>query len=278
MAAPKAILPGTGYGYTYSICTLVTDQSQYEACRLSFERAGFDTDDCEYLYIDNTAGNTCDGFAGVNAFLDSARGRFIVFVHQDVRADFDKRPILDERLAALEAKDSLWAICGNAGRSLDRLNLAIRITDPHGADRNLGRLPARTYGLDENFFIVERAANLAVNRSLNGFHFYATELCFVADVLGQSAYVIDFHIKHLSPGNQDSGYYDMRRRWRAFRNKKQRAYPAMSTSDISVFSASSLGSPLLTCLLNWDVMHRRRRLARVVVRLLRRRRAADRPR
>ncbi|MES1945688.1 hypothetical protein C84B14_00025 [Salinisphaera sp. C84B14] len=246
---------------------------QYDACRCSFEQAGFTTADCEFLYVDNTAGNSYDGFDGINAFLDSARGRFIIFVHQDVRADFDNRQVLDACLAELNSQDPLWAICGNAGRSLDRLNLAVRITDPHGANRRVGRFPARTYGLDENFFVVRRSANLAVNKVLKGFHFYATELCFVADMLGQTAYVIDFHVRHLSPGNQDESYYAMRDAWRAFRNGKQRAYPAMSTSDISVFSAGTLRARLLTQILQRGFRFRHRRLARALVRLLSRRRA-----
>jgi hypothetical protein len=86
------------------------------------------------------------------------------------------------------------------GAAFIRGRLALRLTDPHGDDQFTERLPIKVRGLDENFLIVRRDANLAVSRDLHGFHLYGADLCIVAHFLGYSTYVIDFHLRHLSRG------------------------------------------------------------------------------
>ena len=75
-----------------------------------------------------------------------------------------------------------------------------RLTDPHGDDQFTERLPIKVRGLDENFLIARRDANLAVSRDLHGFHLYGADLCIVAHFLGYTTYVVDFHLRHLSYG------------------------------------------------------------------------------
>ena len=50
----------------FSICTLVSNRKLYEQMCESFRLGGFSGGDVEYLYIDNTAGNTFDAYAGLN--------------------------------------------------------------------------------------------------------------------------------------------------------------------------------------------------------------------
>ena len=99
----------------YSIGTLVSDLTQYQAMRASFERHGFDSEDCEYLQIDNTKTNQKDAYAGLNQLLSEARGRYVILCHQDVRMIDDGREELDAQLARLEQIDPNWAVAGNAG-------------------------------------------------------------------------------------------------------------------------------------------------------------------
>lgn len=58
------------------------------------------------------------------------------------------------------------------------------------------------------------------SRDLSGFHLYGADICLVADVLGWSAWVIDFHIEHLSPGRKDASFAEAEVR---FREKWSRA-------------------------------------------------------
>jgi len=198
----------------YTIATLVNDPVQYAAMLASFRGGGFSTHDCEYLFIDNTTLEQVDAFRGLNALLNAARGTFVILCHQDVRLLSDGREALDARLAELEAQDPCWALAGNAGGTAPG-RLAIRITDPHGANRTVGSLPARVTSLDENFIIVRADARLSFSRDLTGFHFYGADICLVADVLGWNAYVIDFHLLHLSAGNKTALFGEMEETFRA---------------------------------------------------------------
>ncbi len=194
---------------TYSIATLVTDWDQHTAMRQSFEAAGFTIDDCQYHFVDNTGQQQTSAYSGLNQLLNDADGRFIILCHQDVRLEFDDRAKLDSCLEELEQRDPNWALAGNAGATKPG-NLTIRITDPHGDDQRRGHFPARVMSLDENFIVIKRQARLSFSRNLDGFHLYGADICLVADVLGYTAYVIDFHLHHLSPGRKSADFFQSR--------------------------------------------------------------------
>lgn len=50
------------YTYQFTICTLVTRKTEYEEMLQSFLAKGFDTQTCEYLYIDNSEQSTFDAY------------------------------------------------------------------------------------------------------------------------------------------------------------------------------------------------------------------------
>ena len=209
LVGSRNVLHSVTTHFVYSICTMVTDFAGYnEMCR-TFSESGFVPDDCEYLFIDNTSRNTLDGFAGVNCFLNNAKGCYIILCHQDVRIVYDDRRKLDALIEKINHDDQSWGVLGNSG-GIGPGRHAVRITDPHGVDQNKGDLPARVSSLDENFVVVRRAANLAVSHDLSGFHLYATDLCIIANILGWNAYVIDFHLHHLSVGVKGASFSPLR--------------------------------------------------------------------
>jgi hypothetical protein len=200
---PKSLVDhSTGSGIRFSICTLVTRPEQYRKMIGTFEARGFAENDCEYLFLDNSSSNAFDAYEGLNLFLNNARGEYIIVCHQDVELLSDGRDRLDAVIAELEAQDPLWAVIGNSG-GVSPGRLAIRITDPHGADQKTDLLPVRVRSLDENFLVVRRRANLALSHDLGGFHLYGTDICIIADILGWRSYVVDFHLHHLSPGYRE---------------------------------------------------------------------------
>jgi hypothetical protein len=194
-----------------SLCAMVTRWEQYEVCRASLLAHGFAEEDCEFLVIDNSEGNVADAYQATNAFLQAARAPYIVLHHQDVRLLEQGRLDLEQRLQRLTDLDPDWALCGNAGAATGGrtvLHLSHPVNDRHVEG---GPFPARVMSLDENFIVVRREANLAVSHDLRGFHHYGVDLCMVAELLGWHAYVIDFLLRHDSPGTMDESYWSSRR-------------------------------------------------------------------
>lgn len=203
----------------YTVATLVSDRALYAAMRSSFLAGGFTGTDCEYLFVDNTGPVQTDAYRGLNALLNAAHAPIVILCHQDVRLLEDQRSTLDQRLKELHGRDGNWALAGNAG-GVAPGNLALRITDPHGRNQSEGSFPQRVFSLDENFIIVRRDTRLGFSRDLTGFHFYGADVCLHAAQMGYSAYVIDFHLEHLSPGKKGSDFGTMEA---AFRKKWERA-------------------------------------------------------
>lgn len=189
----------------FSICTLVTDHAQWQAMQASFVAHGFEA--AEFLHLDNSEANRWCAFTGLTAMIRRARGRFVICCHQDVRLIGDGAAVLRDRLAALEAHDPSWGIAGNAGASPEG-RLVIRITDPHGADQARGPFPGLVHSLDENFLVLKGGTGIVPSPDLAGFHLYGTDLCLAARQAGRSAWVIDYHLHHLSPGRVDAGFLD----------------------------------------------------------------------
>jgi hypothetical protein len=224
MSAPEprvltAAAHADGIAPCYSIGTLVTRPDDYAQMRESFAAHGFSAETTEFLYLDNCGPDQCGAYRGINALINAARGRYVILCHQDVRLIDDGLNALDACLRDLDARDPNWALAGNAG-GIAPGRLAIRITDPHGADRRSGELPARVMSLDENFIVVKRSARVGCSVDLDGFHFYGADLCLNADVAGHSAWVIDFHLHHLSSGAKSADFFELEN---AFRTKWSRA-------------------------------------------------------
>lgn len=211
---------GVNYAFEFSICTLVTRREEYLEMMQSFIDKGFDTQTCEYLYIDNTGGCTFDAYQGLNHFLQQAKGRYVILCHQDILAHDQDRQHLINVIDDIEANDNNWAVLGNAG-GVNFKWIATNITQGSGKVIKEKRLPLLTKTIDENFVIVKNSANLALSHDLSGFHMYGADLCLMADILGFTSYIIDFNIMHKSNGNADESFY---RSKKAFMKKYDKAF------------------------------------------------------
>lgn len=200
-------------GPTFSVCTLLTSDEQYERMLKSFLRLGFDEDNSEFIYADNRKGNAYDAAQGLNAAIARSKGRYIICCHQDVELIDEGFVELKATLERLTALDPLWGVAGNAGQG--DAGPARRISDPYGEDVRVGALPALVHSLDENFLVLRRDYLIGFSVDAGGFHLYGTDLCLQAELRGLKAYVIDFHLRHHSRGNADDSYFDSARRLEA---------------------------------------------------------------
>ena len=253
-------------GIIYSICTFVTRFDQYKAAAKSFVDHGFSYHDCEYMYIDNSDENQYDAYRGINKFLTTANGKYIVICHQDVLLIDDGREKLDAVLGELDRIDPSWGVCGNGGGMYPG-RLALRLTDPHGDNQFTEPLPQKVSGLDENFIVVRRDANLAVSADLKGFHLYGTDICIMARVLGYTAYVVDFHLRHLSSGASKyelPGFAELRAALIAKYRRVMRPRTATTTTTAVYLGGSAAMSPVLNAVLATGIPKRLGRLPKML--------------
>lgn len=217
-SSPKNICSIEQSGIKYSICTLVTSETEYLDMRHSFEIAGFSDAETEYLYADNTEGNSLDAYEAFRKFRHYAHGKYIIYCHQDVLA-IDTVNVLDDAINDLDQRDPLWAIAGNAGASTIKSFFKYFV---NGDNENefVGVLPAKVTSLDEDFLVIKNEAGLSTSADISGYHFYATDLCINADILGYNSYVIKYLVHHKSSGNMSDSFWTART---LFINKYRRA-------------------------------------------------------
>lgn len=248
---PISIPKNKIYPKRYSICSLVTDLNEYREMVDSAKRAGFDGDDVEYLFSDNSERNTLDGFSGFNRFNDEATGEYLIMCHQDVLFNFDTRQVLDKRIEELNSLDADWALAGNAGKTHSG-HAAIRITDPFTKNIKQGTFPAKAQTLDENLLIYNRKKSISSSNRLKGFHLYGSDLCLNAENLGYSNYVIDFHLFHKSKGNPNASYFKIQKELIAIQRARKRGTVIHAMCSRFYVSSSRLAMAILnqTWLLN----------------------------
>jgi hypothetical protein len=204
---PTYLTTARDHGLTFSICTLVRDQVKYDRLLASFERFGFDSRNSEFLAADNRLENRFDGYSWHKALLPEARGKFVVFCHDDVELLEDGAEALVACLDDLDRRDPTWMLAGVAGGiwrpdNHEKPRLALHISDPFGSNRRRGKLPCRAETLDECFIIMRRTRPVMSSSDLTGFHFYGPDLCLQAELLGGSSHIIDFHLRHHGHGTR----------------------------------------------------------------------------
>jgi len=193
----------------FHIATISNDLDQYSAMKVSFLEAGFDEDRCRYSLFDNSNGNIYDPYRTFNEIKSQTQEPYIIFCHQDLLMNqghgFNQLiKVLDE----LNKLDPTWAIAGNAGMN-DHYQGVAKITDPTLKPWKT-RLPQKVHSLDENFLIIKSLAEVECSSELQGFHFYGSDLCLNAILMGYSCYVIDFHLTHLSPGHLSQSFWNIK--------------------------------------------------------------------
>ncbi|WP_053406124.1 hypothetical protein [Persicobacter sp. CCB-QB2] len=216
---PQKITVEEDFSFEFSICSFVTDLNEYEEMVASFQAKGFSASNSEFLFVDNSQGNSFEAFGGINRMLRQARGRYVIICHQDILLQEDGKAELEAKIAEIESIDPNWGILGNAGGVNLKYN-AFHISHPQ-EDLREQHLPLKAINLDENFLIIKAAANLNTSADLKGFHLYGTDICLLANIRGYQAYVIDFKIFHKSKGNANKSFFEIKN---ALKNKYEKAF------------------------------------------------------
>jgi hypothetical protein len=190
----------------FHIATIYNQKDQYVALLETLKTAGFTEMNSRFSGFDNTSANQFDPYRTINDVLDATEEKYVLFCHQDVRFDQgDGYSSLKDRLMDLDRIDSRWAVAGNAGVN-SRYQIVVRITDPNRSPNWSGQFPQQVFSLDENLLIFKTGTRVRCTPSLSGFHFYGPDVCLSARQSGNTCYVINYHVSHLSGGSASDDF------------------------------------------------------------------------
>ena len=197
----------TRYGQEYpetSFVTCVSDWRMYERCVVaSFERIHSSGAILERVPIDNV-GNRFSASQALNIGLKHAKGKLIVFCHQDIIFPPGWLSGFFLRIKELEGQTTSWGVIGLAGRCADGSKSG-HIVDPHGEFLHLP-LPQRVQTLDELCLVIRKDSGLRFDEYFDHYHLYGADLCLTAACRGLPCFTVDCCLEHLSGGNKGQGW------------------------------------------------------------------------
>jgi hypothetical protein len=154
--------------------------------------------------------------------FETAEAEFLIFAHQDIYLPRGWFNALDKAIEHLQKIDEKWAVIGLYGVTHEGIHVG------HIWDSGLGRVlgepfsnPVRVTSIDEIVLIVRRASKVRFDPALPSFHLYGTDIVLNAEMLGESAYVVDVPVIHNSKAIRRLGsdyvmaYRFMVRKWAA---------------------------------------------------------------
>ena len=156
----------------------------------------------ELITIDNAENQFTSAAQALNCGGRKARGKYIMFVHQDIRLCSIEWLHDAERM--LDSLQNL-GVAGIAGRREGGCILAnlTNGTPPTAAGTYIGAEPVAVQTLDECLTIVPRHVFNVLQFdeiTCDGWHLYAVEYCMSSRLLGFTLHVLPFHTYHASGG------------------------------------------------------------------------------
>lgn len=161
----------------------------------------------ELIAIDNTKNEFSSAAQALNYGGQKARGKYIMFVHQDIRLCSAKWLLDAERM--LDSLPNL-GVAGIAGKREGGYILT-NLTNgnpPSALDtQTIGAEPIAVQTLDECLTIVPRDLFNVLQFdeiTCDGWHLYSVEYCVRSTLLGLDLYVLPFQTYHLSRGTSST--------------------------------------------------------------------------
>lgn len=160
------------------------------------------TVDYELITVDNTKGSFESAAEALNYGGRKAKGKYIMFVHQDV--DLSSNTWLVEVEKIVDSLPNI-GIAGVAGK-IDENGVITNIkhgNPPKFAGKIQIDKPTKVQTLDECLIIIPKSIFNVLqfdDKVCNDWHLYGVDYCLSAKKMGFEAYVIPMNIYHLSTG------------------------------------------------------------------------------
>jgi GT2 family glycosyltransferase len=138
---------------------------------------------CNYELIPVfNVGNKYSAASALNLGLSKAKGKLVVFCHQDVLFYKDWVNTLLKRVAEIDKVDKNWGIIGTAGITIKDATIgSVQSLKGKVQWQQTSRV---TYGavqtVDEHCMIMRRNSGLKFDEAMTGFHLYGPDICLSA--------------------------------------------------------------------------------------------------
>ncbi len=163
----------------------------------------------ELILIDNTKTKFKSAAAALNKGGDKARGKYLMFVHQDI--DLLSYEWLENCESILNSLKN-FAIAGVAGRSMDVTETLTNISDgiPLKTAGTQIKIPTKVMTLDECLVVIPKQIFKKIKfdeEVCDNWHLYTVDYSLVAKTNGYDVYVIPLTLYHRSSGFSFSDEY-----------------------------------------------------------------------
>jgi len=188
----------------------------------------------ELIKLNNTEGAFKSAAEALNYGGKKAKGKYIIFVHQDV--DLSSNSWLENVEKILDGISNL-GIAGVAGESENKMGVMSNIrhgNPPELAGKTQIRIPQKMQTLDECLFIIPTSVFdiLQFDEEVcDDWHLYAGDYCLTVKNRGFDVYVIPIYVYHRSPGySMSKSYYvTLRKMIKKHRKHYKRIYTLRGT-------------------------------------------------
>lgn len=164
----------------------------------------------ELINIDNTQGNFKSAAEALNYGGKQAKGKHIMFVHQDV--DLSTNTWLEEVEKMLDELPNL-GIAGVAGKSKNKEGVITNIkhdSPPRFAGKIQFEKPTKVQTVDECLIIIPKSIFTKLQfdeNTCNDWHLYTVDYCLSVQKIGFNSYVMPIFVYHKSSGYSMSEKY-----------------------------------------------------------------------
>lgn len=164
----------------------------------------------ELILIDNMQGKFKSAAEALNYGGEQAKGKYLMFVHQDV--DLSSNIWLNETEKILDKLPNL-GIAGVAGRSTGEAGVITNIkhgSSPKFAGKIQFKKPTKVQTVDECLTIIPKSVFIKLQfdeNTCNDWHLYAVDYCLSVKRLGFDSYVMPIFVYHKSSGYSMSEKY-----------------------------------------------------------------------